>query len=207
MPNWFTIAENLGIWAILVAALTWLTKHLIAHFLSKDLDKHKFEIKAASDRKIEQFKTELQIIAHERKETFSRLHEQRALIIAELYAKVSDFLGAGQLLGGRLIFGTVRKAEDIAKDTIAQAKDLSAYFSRHKIYFSPALTEAMNELIFMVYDLSVQVKEAIDIPESRRDFEKWFSDNLDQMMNTFSNCQKIIETEFRQILGVDINTK
>lgn len=59
--------------AVLMGAVAWLIRSLVVHVLSEDL---------------ESFKTKLQSAALEHQVRFTRLHENRASIIAELYSKL-----------------------------------------------------------------------------------------------------------------------
>ena len=71
--------ENLGIFGLIVAAITFLLREAFKQLLSRD---------------IERFKASLEQAAFEHQVRFSHLHERRAEVIAELYAKLRELYEA-----------------------------------------------------------------------------------------------------------------
>ena len=86
MEALYVFIAILGGNVILLMAVAFLGKTLIAHLLKKDIDNYKSELKAKADIAIEQLKNELHMLAMEREVKFTKLHEKRASIIAELYS-------------------------------------------------------------------------------------------------------------------------
>jgi hypothetical protein len=107
MPiNWqeiiTAIVTAVGGGAVFLAAAAWLIKALVSNRLALDAEKFKIAIRTNADREIEAFriglqananteierlKNALQILADERKVLFSKLHEKRASVIAELHER------------------------------------------------------------------------------------------------------------------------
>ena len=82
------LLKTLGTTAIVVAASAWVIRSLITHFLSRKIEAYKIELKNESDRRMEELKSSLQMIAQERQIVFMRLHERRAEIVAESYTLI-----------------------------------------------------------------------------------------------------------------------
>jgi hypothetical protein len=64
------LLKILGTTAIVVGASAWCTKSVITHFLSRKIEAYKTELKSESDQKIEDVKSQLQIMAQEQKNCF-----------------------------------------------------------------------------------------------------------------------------------------
>lgn len=81
---------------VLSGALIWLTKSWIAERLrnaikneyDQKLETHKAQLKAQADVELEKLKAQLSIQAAEHQVRFSKLHDKRAEVIAELYARL-----------------------------------------------------------------------------------------------------------------------
>jgi hypothetical protein len=71
--------------AMLLAVLGYLFKSLLSQLLTKDIEKFKSQLKADADVSIERLKSTLQMTALEHQVRFSKLHEKRALVVADLY--------------------------------------------------------------------------------------------------------------------------
>jgi hypothetical protein len=88
--NWQEIFTTVGSTAVTVAAATFLTKSVINHLFTRDVEKFKAGLKADADIEIEKLKHSLEKIAVEHQVRFSKLHEKRAEVIADLYARLVD---------------------------------------------------------------------------------------------------------------------
>ena len=90
METWQTILIALGGNAAMLAVLAYLAKLFIGHKLSRDTSSFQSELKATSDAAIERLKSDLQLHAIEHQVRFSRLHEKRATVIAELNSFIAE---------------------------------------------------------------------------------------------------------------------
>ena len=92
MEAWQVIvAAVLGNAAVL-AVLGFLAKALLGQLLQRDILSFQFELKAKADSATEQLKSDLQIRTIEHQVRFSRLHEKRANVIADLNGLVVEAL-------------------------------------------------------------------------------------------------------------------
>jgi hypothetical protein len=86
--NWQDVITSLAVATggglVLVGAWAWLIKTAIPHKLATEADTFKTRIKADADIEIERLKSSLQIVATEHQVRFTKLHEKRAEIIADL---------------------------------------------------------------------------------------------------------------------------
>src|SRR5690606_27647479 len=86
MAAWQTIVLALGGNLALVAVLGWLSKSLISQLLAKDIESFKIALKSESESASEKLRHELEKAMIEHQVRFSKLHEKRAEVIAELYS-------------------------------------------------------------------------------------------------------------------------
>jgi len=215
---WAELIKSLGGLAILAVALAWLTKSIITHLLSKDVEAYKSRIASESAREIEQFKAQLQMMAREHEVRFSKLHEKRADIISELYVLLREANSSNELFD--LVFQTGPlpgspfnpDAADQSRDQFAEeAEDkcarVSIFFIRHKLFFSEELSEKMEKLISAISQPSAlyqmrHLRQVLGIGEP----QEVRSEILELLRNERPNIQhilKLLERDFRLLLGSD----
>ena len=85
METWQTILLAFGGNAALLAVLGLIGKSLLDKLIVRDTKKFESDLQAKSDAAIEHLKNELQLKTIEYQVRFSRLHDKRADVIAELY--------------------------------------------------------------------------------------------------------------------------
>lgn len=140
--------------------LGWI-KRKIEHDLAKDLETHKAELKAETDRQIEthkaalaiqntkeieRLKADLQIIAAERQIQFSRLHERRAKILATTFKYVLAFYDCCRACLDATDGGRNRIPSDRAHEAKI-ALGVLHRFVRSRLYYLPvSLLNKINSL-------------------------------------------------------------
>src|SRR5712692_5646461 len=90
MEAWQTILLAFGGNAALLAVLGILGKSFLDKLIVRDTKQFESDLKAKSDAAIEHLKNELQLRTIEHQVRFSRLHEKRAVVIAELYGHLVE---------------------------------------------------------------------------------------------------------------------
>jgi len=91
---------------VLIGAVAWLTRSIIVHFLSKDIENYKMRLKAETDQKLEELRNSFRMRAFEHETRFLRLHEKRAEILAELYKKLVEAASAARVFVVPINLGT-----------------------------------------------------------------------------------------------------
>jgi hypothetical protein len=180
------IISSIGGSAVLFAAVAWLARSVVKHFLDRDLANFKLKLERAS---------------YEHQIRFSKLHEIRAQIIAELYGRLFEFHWA--------VCGFLRdfhKANHDAKriqDLDIKSYDFKDYFDKHRIHFTENICHKVDELVNALYSAYVPL-QAIGSDSDRYD---------KQSRQDWNKCAKIVqekypeimeslESDFRKILGV-----
>ncbi len=172
---------DLGISAtLLISAAGWLTQSIITHRLSKD---------------IENFKTSLR----EHEIRFSSLHEKRAEVIAELYSHMIDCIESIDLLYPS--WAPIRFLQDqkeILKIAYDSSRKLILYFDKNRIYFG-------EEIVAIIENFAKELREHVFIYELYNIDEESkakLDDAMKKVKEQIPQAMKVIEAEFRVILGV-----
>jgi hypothetical protein len=144
------------------------------------------------------YEQELKIASQRDNIRFSKLHEDRAQVIKELYTKLVDFRNSGSM---HMI---VPKDAGFKKLFYEHFTELTSYFQRHKIYFSEPVCELIDklsvEMQIAVSDQYVQqAREAKGEQLQKEDLDKKWP----VIQKMLPDLLKQIEKEFRQLLGVD----
>jgi hypothetical protein len=193
---WQQFLATLGGFAVVTAAVAWLTKALIAHWMSKDIENHKERLRTTTAKELEILRHDLATAAKEHEVTFSRLHEKRALVIQEFYAQInrleralSDFEFSIAVVG------------DSSLTDPGLASDLSEYYRNNRIFLTPDLCNMIDELIQSIRGPMVTytyVDHSLP-PEQRA---KRFADAKAEAGSRAAATKRAVEAEFRSLLGV-----
>ena len=209
MEAWQVIvAAVLGNAAVL-AVLGFLAKALLGQLLQRDILSFQFELKAKADSAIEQLKSDLQIRTIEHQVRFSRLHEKRANVIADLNGLVVEALWeAESFLSPMQWAGEPDKRE---KERVAMSKlvELFRYFDKHRIYLPTELCDVVDKL---VTDVRMHVirfgtyltwdENAIQEHTRKEKHEVWMA-GWDAIKNQVPAVRKQLEDSFRALLAAD----
>lgn len=221
MEFWLQLLQTLGGVGIAAAALVWLTKSIVAQWLSKDvetykatlasnLEAYKTLLSSESMRQIEAFKADLQQIATEKNVRFTKLHEKRIEVIAELYYLIENALLTLQLfhrvLKGRAT-GKFSEKNDVKWEQEARelTDSLFEFIQRNKLYFGTELSKTLEEVMLLssspmsdyaVHKIRVRNGDQEDVSGALGIVEKW-----SERLKTLSAAKELIERQFREMLG------
>ena len=192
MGVWETIVTALGGAAILVGAAAWLAKKVIVHFLDKDIEAYKVKLQADTERELEAFKTELRLTEFRS----TRLHEERARIIAELYSRLVKLANIADRFLADMKLGL--KPEATAEKAYPIEREFHQYFQLHRIYFSEELSQRVTD-----YHAYVQSGlMSIDMPQMDDSKSGQLRDAYSNIVEKAEPIRRQLEGEFREILGV-----
>jgi hypothetical protein len=200
METWQTILLAIGGNTALLAVLGFLGKSLLEKLLAKDTAKFEAELKSKADATITQLKSDLELKAIEHQIRYSKLHEKRATVIAELYSLLAEGLWeAESFLSPMEWVGEPDKKE---KYTIALNKlaEVYRYFDRHRIYLPDDLCETLHEFISNIRSYCVNF--GVYLPhEQNEKYWKAQQEGWDAIKDEAPKTKKALEHEFREILG------
>ena len=209
MEAWLVIvAAVLGNSAVL-AVLGFLAKALLHQLLQRDSRRFEFELKAKADSAIEQLKSDLQIRTIEHQVRFSRLHEKRANVIADLNGLVVEALWAAESLLAPMQW--VGEPDQREKERVAMNKlvELYRYFDKHRIYLPTELCGVVDKL---VADVRLHVikfgtyltwdDNTLQEHTRKEKHEVWMA-GWDAIKNQVPTVRKQLEDSFRALLAAD----
>ena len=212
METWQTILLAFGGNAALLAILGVIGKSLLEKLIVRDTKQFESELKAKSDAAIEHLKNELQLKTIEHQIRFSRLHEKRADVIAELYGLFVEALWeAESFLSPMEWNGEPNKKE---KHLIAMNKlaNLYRYFDKHRIYLPHELCISLEQLVMQVRELVINFGVYFDFPEdslnnsSQQEKREAWSAGWKAIKNQVPLARQSLESEFRSLLGATANS-
>lgn len=208
MELWQSIIFIFGGNAALLIMSGWLIRSLGAQFLTKDLEKFKGSLTAASNVTTERLKHELQIAAVEHQVTFSKLHERRATIIAEIYSLLVEAHWAFESFISEVEWAGEPSKQEKYKIGMEKATNFYQYFSKNRIYLSSSLSEQVEtffrgmrrEVIgFSRYVSKDDQFLSDEIVEKK--YSRW-TNVVYYFDNDVPAAKAALEIEFRKIIGV-----
>jgi hypothetical protein len=209
MQAWqFVVAAILGNAAVL-AILGFLAKALLYQLLQRDSRRFEYELKAKTDSAIEQLKSDLQIRTIEHQVRFSRLHEKRATVIADLNGLVVEALWEAESFLSLMEWaGEPDKRE---KEHIAMSKlvELFRYFDKHRIYLPTELCSVVDKLISDVRTHVIRFGTYLTWDESalqehtRKEKQEVWMAGWDAIKNQVPTVRKRLEDSLRALLAAD----
>lgn len=173
------IISSIGGSAALFAVVAWLARALIKHFFERDLVS---------------FKLNLEKVSFEHQIRFSKLHEIRAQIIADLYGRLYEFHWA--------VCTFLKDFHKAIPDTQrVQALDDKSYefkdfYDKHRIYFTENICSKIDEIVNALYSSYVPLD---------RNNKQWKRDWIECakiVQVKYPAIRESLESDFRIILGV-----
>lgn len=205
---WSEFIVGVGGSALLLAAAGWLTKSIISHFLSKDVENYKLALKATTDLRIEEFRSSLRMRAYEHEVRFSRLHERRAEIVAELYSKLADAVNATADFVSIIEWLGAPSKEHKYRIAMEKIVEFFSYFDSKRIFLSAELCLQIENFVDKIRDPAIEFSEYMN--DTRQDPELgkekrvvWSKVWKSVTREDVPQARKALETEFRNILGVE----
>jgi len=200
------IIAAIGGSAVLFAAMAWLTRSVINHFLSRDLEKFKLKLQEESQQELMRLQSSLQLVAFEHQIRFSQLHERRAKIIAELYSKVVELYRKVSTFVRLYKSLEEAKNKENIKDLWKAADEFQNYFDKHRIYFNKdtcTIIDSFNEALSQASsNLIVFIQNAPQITLTAKQIWDEWNKSMKLIEDTVPKIKESLERSFREILGV-----
>jgi hypothetical protein len=208
METWQTILFAFGGNAALLAVLGILGKSFLDKVIVRDTKQFENDLKAKSDSAIEHLKNELQIRTIEHQVRFSRLHEKRADVIAELYGHLVESLWETESFLSPIEWvGEPSKREKHQK-SMNKLVELYRYFDKHKIYLPPEVCASLEDLVQHIrsqvikFGIWVRLEDQELSDESHTLKNDAWDSGWDAIKNQVPLARESLENEFRSLLGV-----
>lgn len=198
----FALGGNIA----LLAAVAWLIKSVLTHFLEKDIEIYKQELKTANDKAL---------IEHDT--VFRSLHSKRADVIAQLHTQLVELSGCLNSVNTEL---QNQKLEGLTPEiSIEKSSKISHclspcwdYFSKNRLYFSGELSDKIERLLINclaagMLTLATQNLDLSSLPFELRkglqDRDKTdLAERISKIISGFNEAIKEVETSFRTLVGI-----
>lgn len=204
--NWqdvvISVFTTVGGGAVLLGAAAYLIKTSISHRLAQETETFKAQLKAKSDAEIERLKNSLQIAALEHQIRFSKLHERRAEIIAELYKQLVEVDRDSRLFvySG---YGPVDRKEQF-NDIAGRNIDFIQFINVNRIYIPLHVCELLDRYIMAMRSVVIDVniyREVDVLSEKMREQDEVLRKAYSSVEKEIPKMKEAIDQEFRTILG------
>lgn len=206
-----TILITLGSSTLLVVALGFLSRSIINHYLSKDIETYKIKIKAESDISQEQLKNSLKLIAVEHEIRFKRLHEKRAEVLDELYAHLAEAVYLTRSFVSIMEWVGDKSKQDKYLEAMQKIVEFYRYFDRHRIYLTDEQCELIDAFVDRLREPSIEFSFYLDVPkfnqEMLKEKSKVWREAWESVEKKVPPARQALEDEFRKMLGVAIKSK
>lgn len=205
MELWQTILALFGGNAILLMMLAYFGRSLVDTLLTKNVAQFKAELEAASETAIERLRADLHIAAVEHEVRFSRLHEKRAEVLAELYRLLVAALTETQRYSSQADGGELAEKREKYVRAINAIGEYFRYFDHNRIYLPESLCILLEAFDYQLRAPANKfwVYGRIEHPTPAT-FEK-MNDAWDKAWEALNHdapkLRAAIENEFRQLLG------
>jgi hypothetical protein len=211
METWQTILLAFGGNAALLAVLGILAKSILEKLITRDTKQFESELKAKSDATIEHLKNELQLRTIEHQVRFSRLHEKRASVIAELNGHLAEVLWEAESFLSPMQWVGEPSQEEKHRNAMNKLAEFFRFFDKHRIYLPAELCESLQELVMQVrrhvinFGVYVKFHDATLNDHTRAHKEKAWNEGWDAIKIQVPQARTALENEFRALLGQAAN--
>jgi hypothetical protein len=201
--DWSDIAKTVGTSGVIVAAITYLAKSLWGHWLTSDLEKHRASLRLENETKIEQLKAELSRVALEHEVKFSRVHDRRAEVIADIYKRLYHVVRDFKSLTAMMEFSGEPSKEEKRKTAIASYNNLAPFFCENRIYLEEEVCKLMESFLRKIRDVNaLWQKELRSQQRTEPPKEDYWMQAEEAMEKETPIIFSSLEQTFRSILGV-----
>lgn len=207
MEIWQSIVAAILGNAVVLAVLGWLAKALMEKLIQRDTKRFETELKAKADATIEQLKSDLQIRTIEHQVRFSRLHEKRATVIADLNALIVEALWEAESFLSPMEWTGEPDKREKHQITMGKLVDLFRYFDKHRIYLPDPLCSVVDTLVTDVRTHVIRFgtyltwdDKSLQEQTRKEKHEVWMA-GWDAIKNQVPVVRKQLEDEFRALLS------
>ncbi len=205
MNVWETIFIAVGGNAALLVLLGWLARSFGAQLLAKDLEKFKMELSAATSNASEHLKHELQKTALEHQVRFSKLHERRGEVVAEIYSLLVEAHWAIESFVSPMEWVGEPSKKEKYLEAYNKPVEFFRYFDKHRIYLPQELCDQLEAFMRGMRTIVIGFGTYVQIehPNEKTDCEKQkiWAEAYEYMDKEAPKARAALEAELRKLLG------
>ena len=199
---------------VVTGILIWLTKSWISerlrnsirHEYDQKLESYKSQLKYEADSELEKIKADLQIEAAKRNVQFSKIFDEIANTVVEVYSRLVIFKDSVGSYVSIIEWAGAPSKEERRKIAGEKMDDFLKYYKSRKIYLPEEIAEKVEEFWQGLYEISIDFMYGVERgrDERRKDEKDTWAEAHNDMSKHVPLVLKALEKEFRSILGVDI---
>ena len=183
--------------SVAISIIAFIVRSIIKQLLDKDLENYKTKINAQAEK-----------IRFEHQVRFSKLHERRAEVIAELYGKLVEANHAAGSLASPAEYKGEPSKKEKAQTAYQAIQSFYKYFSERRIYLSKDLCAKIESLYLEFMKLTNQLAFFFQDREfsNKMEIEKlnvWRESWNKISEGDIKEALEALADEFRKILGVE----
>jgi hypothetical protein len=179
----------------------WLIKRAVDASLQRRADEFRILLQRDVDLQVQSLKSSLEMIAYEQQVRFSKLHEKRADVIAELYSQIVEL----PTYAGKFILQSPSDVEQakIAMDKVTEA---DCFVAKNRIYFPSDVCELLDKFVKTLRSMVIQVQvywkdRSFVTLEMMEEQNKVMMKAVTNLENEIPTLTRKLENEFRSLLG------
>ena len=190
-----------------MAVLGWIGKSLLDKLIVRDTKQFENDLKAKSDATIEHLRNELQLKSIEHQVRFSRLHEKRAEVIAELNGFFVEALWEAESFLSPMEWNGEPSKKEKHVTAMNKLAHLYRYFDKHRIYLPSELCNSLEKLVKEIRELVINFGVYVESHEdsldnsTQQEKRKAWGDGWKAIKNQVPLARQSLENEFRSLLG------
>lgn len=219
MDIWQVMLVALGGPTILIGAISFLAKSLISQWLTKEIKSHEailnrdstrfeLELKSKYDAATEGIRSELQRQASDHQIRYVRLHEKRADVIADVYARFVDAYRKLESLVAPLQYVGEPSRMDKLEAAERSTLDFFSFLDRHRIFLPSDLCNDLEGIATSMRRIQMTLGQHLQAhPDSLpleilRNMQQDQIKMWEQVRTTeFPESRAKLERQFRALLG------
>ena len=199
--DWGEVIKALGGQAVFLGAAGYLVKEIVSHRLSKQAEEFKVQLESRAAVEVERLKASLQLVATEHQIQFAKLHEKRALVIAELYTRLIET----RRTAGEFILGDVQDPERSAS-AMRAVWDLYGFIELNRIYLPEVVCAQVDKFEAklrksVLFTTSYWTRIKHPTPQTVEQRNKVLLEACEVLESELPNLLTELQTDFRKLLG------
>ena len=192
------ILQELGMFAIAIAAITWLSKSIATQVLSRDIEKYKSRLK-------------LEAVEHQVR--FSRIHSKQADVIEDYYNLLNKAEACIDAFRKSKKEGRLERDQRLLEKATELCLEASVHHRKHDLYFPTEISEMAKELELEIVKYSTLSSGVLDLltsgklpevtQERRALVENVVRDGIHKFEDRITPLLTRIKKDFQERIGIE----
>lgn len=195
------ILKAIASFTLSAAIIAYLAKELLKLWISRDLESFKIRLQSEFAREAERLRAELARSNLEHEVRFSRLHEQRARVIAGLFGRLVRLHRAVTRLGFSPVFADPEQVKQLRNETITEFQGFVDYFHPRAIWLDVETSQSLISIIRNFQDVAIPLLLAAENARTVTEEEIRAAQVI--LDKEIPAARKQLLEQFRHLLGVE----